>query len=75
MGPGLHDTSRPQGTAAGESRRQPIRLPNFAGQKEIGLGDVISRATSSVHLKPCGGCARRAELLNRWVVFSPRRPG
>lgn len=52
--------------------RQPIRLPNFAGQKEIGLGDAIKGATKAVGFRPCDGCNRRAAALNRWVVFGPR---
>lgn len=46
-----------------------VRLPGFITE-EIGLGDVIKRATSSIGIKPCGGCQRRAEKLNRWIVFS-----
>jgi hypothetical protein len=50
-----------------------VRLPGFITDKDIGLGDVIKRATSAVGIKPCGGCARRAAALNRWMVFSGRR--
>lgn len=47
-----------------------VRLPGFIVEDEIGLGDVIKRATSALGIKPCGGCQRRADRLNRWVVFS-----
>jgi len=47
-----------------------VRLPGFIAEEEVGLGDLIKRATSAVGIKPCAGCERRAELLNRWVVFS-----
>ena len=49
-----------------------MRLPRFinADDKEIGLGDVIKRATSAVGIRPCGGCERRAAAINRWVRFS-----
>lgn len=59
----------------GNSENQPyrVRLPGFITEEEIGLGDVIKRATSSVGIKPCGGCSRRADALNRWMVFSGRR--
>lgn len=50
-----------------------VRLPGFISDKEVGLGDVIKRATSAVGIKPCGGCARRAAALNRWMVFSGKR--
>jgi len=52
--------------------KQPlrIRLPGFLVEDEIGLGDVIKRATSAVGVKPCRGCAQRAARLNGWIVFS-----
>jgi hypothetical protein len=49
-----------------------VRLPGFLVDEEIGLGDVIKRATSSAGIKPCGGCNRRAAALNKRVVFTPR---
>jgi hypothetical protein len=50
-----------------------VRLPGFVADEEIGLGDVIKRATSYVGIKPCGGCEGRAAALNRWMTFGPRR--
>ncbi len=52
--------------------REPhrVRLPGFLVEEEIGLGDVIKRATSAVGIRPCSGCERRAAALNRWLVFS-----
>jgi len=47
-----------------------IRLPGFLIEQEIGLGDVIKRATASVGIRPCRGCERRAAALNRWMTFS-----
>ena len=47
-----------------------VRLPGFIIDEEIGLGDVIKRATSYFGIKPCGGCERRAATLNRWMVFT-----
>jgi hypothetical protein len=57
-----------------EDQRQPhrARLPGFVRDEEIGLGDVIKRATSYIGIKPCGGCERRAAALNRWFVFTGR---
>jgi hypothetical protein len=54
------------------SERTPhrLRLPGFISEKEIGLGDVIKRATSAVGIRPCAGCEGRAAALNRWMVFS-----
>jgi hypothetical protein len=55
-----------------ERRPYKVRLPGFVSEKEIGLGDVIKYATSSVGIRPCGGCERRAATLNRWFVFTGR---
>jgi hypothetical protein len=57
-------------------RRQPrrIRLPSFVVDDQIGLGDVIHRATSYLGIGDCGACASRRESLNRRVVFAgPRK--
>ena len=50
-----------------------VRLPGFINDQEIGLGDVIKRATYAIGVKPCGGCERRAKALNRLMVFSGRQ--
>jgi hypothetical protein len=58
---------------AGEKREQQpyrVRLPGFVKEEEVGLGDVIKRATSSAGIRPCGGCLGRAATLNRWMVFT-----
>jgi hypothetical protein len=54
------------------ARHQP-RLPGFLVDEEIGLGDLIKKATASAGIGPCGGCARRGAALNRWMTFRPRR--
>jgi len=61
--------------SATRSDREPrrIRLPGFIADEDIGLGDVIKRATSVVGLKPCGGCQRRAVALNQRFVFTSWR--
>ena len=55
--------------------RQPyrVRLPGFIKDQEIGLGDVVKRTTSVVGIRPCGGCERRAAMMNRWLVFTSWR--
>ncbi|MEV5379604.1 MULTISPECIES: hypothetical protein [Actinomycetes] len=40
---------------------------------EIGLGDALARVTSAAGFRPCGGCARRAAALNRWMAFGGGR--
>jgi len=58
--------------SAGESELplHQVRLPGFIVEEEIGLGDVIKRATSYFGIQSCGGCERRAAVLNRWMVFT-----
>jgi hypothetical protein len=57
---------------ARSTSKQPYRvqLPGFVSDEDIGLGDVLKRATSAVGIRPCGGCEQRAAALNRWVVFA-----
>lgn len=64
-----------QSDMANEPERQPYRvhLPGFITEEEIGLGDAIKRATSAFGIAPCEGCAQRAAMLNRWMVFSSQR--
>jgi hypothetical protein len=56
----------------GDEPQQPyrVRLPGFLIEEEVGLGDAIKRMTYAIGIKPCGGCERRAAILNRWVRFS-----
>jgi hypothetical protein len=64
-----------KGQGASRSDHQPyrMRLPGFISDQEVGLGDVIKRVTYGLGIKPCGGCERRADALNRWLAFSGRR--
>jgi hypothetical protein len=57
-------------------QREPyrVRMPGFVSDKEIGLGDAIKRATTFVGIRPCGGCARRAGVLNSWITFTGQGP-
>ena len=66
----IESNSRP------ESEQPPhlVRLPGFIADEEIGLGDVIKRTTSYLGIRSCGGCERRAEALNRLLVFTNRQP-
>jgi hypothetical protein len=50
-----------------------MRLPGVVRDENVGLGDVLKRATATVGIRPCDACARRAARLNRWLVFSARR--
>ena len=54
-------------------RRLRIRIPFRMQQPTIGLGDVVKRVTTSVGFRPCSGCQKRAEALNRMVQFTTTR--
>jgi hypothetical protein len=56
-----------------EPKPYRVHLPGFIGDQDIGLGDVIKRATYAIGVKPCGSCQSRATALNRWMVFSGKR--
>jgi hypothetical protein len=62
-----------------EPRPYRVRLPGFisaaASGEEIGLGDLITRVTHAAGIRPCGGCQRRAAVLNRRVVFGGSAAG
>jgi hypothetical protein len=51
-----------------------VRLPGFVAEGEIGLGDLVGKAAAYAGFRPCGGCLRRAAVLNEWFMFSGRRP-
>ena len=53
-----------------ERPRHHVRLPGFLIEEEVGLGDLIQKTTYAMGVKPCGGCERRAAVLNRWMTFS-----
>jgi hypothetical protein len=58
----------------GRDSRAPLRVtvPRFVTDEEIGAGDALKRLTASAGIRPCGGCARRAERLNRSLAIGPR---
>jgi hypothetical protein len=66
---------KPEAGRVDQERPEPhrVRLPGFTAEQEVGLGEVIKRATSLVGIRPCGSCLERAANLNRWMVFSGRR--
>jgi hypothetical protein len=72
----LEKRNEPNGEPEGAEKSSAhirMRLPGFVTQEEVGLGDVIKKATSAIGVRPCGGCERRAVALNRWLTFSGRR--
>jgi hypothetical protein len=76
MKPSRADRGEALGTGGdGSPRTTPhrVRLPGFHADNEVGLGDLVKRATSLAGIRPCGPCSQRAATLNRWMVFSGRR--
>ena len=67
------EESKDARVARGEREPHRVRLPGFVSEQDVGLGDVIKHATSTVGIRSCSGCERRAAALNRWFVFSGRR--
>jgi len=62
------DAPEDQTSADGASRPYRVSVPGLSG--DVGLGDVVKSVTSSIGIAPCGGCLRRAQALNSWMVFS-----
>jgi hypothetical protein len=60
------------GRAAPRQASDPVEDP--APSRWRGLGDVVASATKAVGIKPCGGCQRRREALNRMVPFGASQP-
>lgn len=61
---------KPNGEETPERAPHRVRLPGFLIEQEVGLGDVIKRATSAIGIRPCEGCQKRAAALNRWMTLS-----
>jgi hypothetical protein len=64
------ETNEQTGNENRESKPFRLRLPGFLIDEEIGLGDAIKDVSFGIGLKPCGGCDKRAMVLNRWVRFT-----
>jgi hypothetical protein len=52
-------------------KRRPgyIRIPGLHENLRLGLGDLVKRLTLQLGIQPCERCNRRAEVLNRSIVF------
>jgi hypothetical protein len=46
-----------------------VKIPII--KEPIGSGELIKQVTSAIGIKPCGGCQKRAEKLNRAIQFVP----
>lgn len=68
------DPARLGPAADAPARPFVVRLPGFVADEQMGLGDAVTRVTTQMGLRSCGGCERRAATLNRWIVFAGQRP-
>ena len=63
----------PRQAATPSAPKPPVAEPPESAEpvdgKWRGLGDVVAAATKAVGIKPCGGCQKRREALNRAVPF------
>lgn len=57
-----------------QGRPEPPPERPDAPKPILGLGDAISKVTSKLGIRECGGCARRRALLNRVVPFKQKPP-
>ena len=54
---------------------KPVVRISAPVREAVGLGDLVKSATRKLGFEPCRGCQRRAEVLNRWVTFTPKAGG
>jgi hypothetical protein len=52
----------------------PAAAPAPPRERMRGLGDAVARVTKAVGIKPCGGCQKRRELLNKAFPFKQNPP-
>lgn len=51
-------------------RNKQIQSPVWTPEQESrGWGDVVAKATSAVGIKPCGGCKKRQEWMNKKLPY------
>jgi hypothetical protein len=65
-------TKETERTETDKQASQPfrVRLPGFIVQDQVGLGDVIKRATYVMGFTLCAACEKRVAWLNRSVIFT-----
>ncbi len=61
-----------QGNVKRPQRQWRIRIPGI--RRSVGLGDALKTASSAVGVRPCSGCQKRADAMNRRLVFDPAVP-
>lgn len=49
-----------------------LKKPQKPIEQSKGLGDTIAKITSAVGIKPCGGCKKRQEALNKALPYNKK---
>ena len=68
--PDAESLAPPDTEVAGGRPPHVVRLPGFLIKDEVGLGNVVKKATYALGVTPCSACKQRAAALNRWMTFS-----
>lgn len=55
-----------------QQQARQVRLPGFAPETPVGVGDALKRLTATLGIGACGGCQRRADRLNQRYVIVGR---
>ena len=67
----LGESAADEPASEGAAVRVPI--PGLRPEQDIGLGSLFARVTSAFGVKPCGGCDRRKEALDRRFAIRGRQ--
>lgn len=49
-----------------------IRIP-IPVQQPVGAGTALASLLGRIGIRPCGGCERRKQWLDRWIVLQTTR--
>ena len=52
-----------------QETQKVLRARQEAMNASKGLGDTIAKMTGAMGIRPCGGCKKRQELLNRMFPY------
>ena len=61
----------PEGLAFGRLPKNAdcVACPHYQGPSR-GVGDIVANITKSIGFRPCGGCQKRREALNRAIPLA-----
>tara|TARA_R110000824_G_scaffold95520_1_gene229649 strand:- start:635 stop:802 length:168 start_codon:yes stop_codon:yes gene_type:complete len=53
-----------------KSKKLLEKIEREKRRRALGLGDTIAKITKAVGIKPCGGCKKRQDKLNKLWPYS-----